>query len=520
MNGTASNEAARDDGDRVPLESEAASAGDADRLSELFRARHPAVSIVTSEEAEALELVRTVAAWGGHQLWIWSALDGVRDDRKPNEAAVKDTADPATGLYWLAMRQLPSIIVLLDAGEHLEDPLTRRALRELIAGAEQAGSNVVLIDHTQSLPPAIGAHATPFELSLPDDDRIERLVRTTLKALHRESPIEIEVSAKDYRTIVKNLRGLTGRQTRQVIRDVVAEDRRFSSDDLNGVLARKRQMIGADGALEYVESPSSLDDVGGLRTLKKWLRTRERSFSERAGRYGLAPPRGVLMLGVQGAGKSLCAKAIATGWGRPLLRLDPGTLYDRYVGESERRLRDALRQAEAMAPIVLWIDEIEKGFASAASQSTDGGLSQRMFGTLLTWMQDHREPVFLIATANNIDALPPELLRKGRFDEIFFVDLPREEARAAIFEIHLRRRGRDPSGFDLPRLARESEGFSGSEIEQAVVSALHEAFASDREPDTELIAEQVRTSPPLSVTMAESIERLRRWAASRCVPAD
>jgi SpoVK/Ycf46/Vps4 family AAA+-type ATPase len=224
---------------------------------------------------------------------------------------------------------------------------------------------------------------------------------------------------------------------------------------------------------------------------------------------------------VQGAGKSLCAKAIATAWRRPLLRLDPSVLYDRYIGESERRLREALKQAELMAPVVLWIDEIEKGFASAASQSIDGGLSQRMFGTLLTWMQDHTHPVFLAATANNVQALPPELLRKGRFDEIFFVDLPSEAARRAIFEIHLRKRGRDASSIDVGLLASISEGYSGSEIEQAVKSALHEAFGTKSGAvTTALLRRTLEESPPLSVTMQERISALRGWAQGRCVPAE
>ena len=226
------------------------------------------------------------------------------------------------------------------------------------------------------------------------------------------------------------------------------------------------------------------------------------------------------MLGVQGAGKSLCAKAIATAWQRPLLRMDTGALYDRFIGESERRLRMSLRQAERMAPIILWIDEIEKAFASAASRNIDGGLSQRMFGTLLTWMQEHQEPVFLVATANDIEALPPELLRKGRFDEIFFVDLPGKEVRGNIFAIHLKKRNREPEIFDLDQLAAASEGFSGAEIEQAVVSALHNAYAISREIDTAMILEAVKTSPPLSVTMAERVNSLRTWAKGRCVPAE
>jgi SpoVK/Ycf46/Vps4 family AAA+-type ATPase len=226
------------------------------------------------------------------------------------------------------------------------------------------------------------------------------------------------------------------------------------------------------------------------------------------------------MLGVQGAGKSLCAKAIATAWKRPLMKLDPGVLFDRYIGESERRLRDALRQAEVMAPVVLWIDEIEKGFASAASHSIDGGLSQRMFGTLLSWMQEHRAPVFLAATANDIEALPPELLRKGRFDEIFFVDLPGAAARNQIFQIHIKKRGRDPKVFDLAALAEASDGYSGAEIEQAVISALHAAFSGKAELTTAMILKAVSGSPPLSVTMAERVGRLRAWAQGRCVPAE
>jgi SpoVK/Ycf46/Vps4 family AAA+-type ATPase len=226
------------------------------------------------------------------------------------------------------------------------------------------------------------------------------------------------------------------------------------------------------------------------------------------------------MLGVQGAGKSLCAKAIATAWQRPLLRMDVGALYDRYVGESEKRLNDALRQAENMAPLILWIDEVEKAFASAASRSTDGGLSQRMFGTLLTWMQERTAPVFLVATANDIEALPPELLRKGRFDEIFFVDLPAADTRREIFAIHLQKRGREPAVFDLDALAAAAAGFSGAEIEQAVLAGLHRAFADGREVQTADLTAVIAESPPLAVTMAERIADLRAWAAGRCVPAD
>jgi SpoVK/Ycf46/Vps4 family AAA+-type ATPase len=279
-------------------------------------------------------------------------------------------------------------------------------------------------------------------------------------------------------------------------------------------------LISAVGVLEFVDRPATLDDVGGLSRLKKWLREREAGLTIEGQAAGLEAPKGVLLLGVQGAGKSLSAKAIATAWQRPLMKLDPGVLYDRYVGESERRLREALRQAEAMAPVVLWIDEIEKGFASAASQSTDGGLSQRMFGTLLSWMQDRAAPVFLVATANNIDALPPELLRKGRFDEIFFVDLPGAEAREQIFKIHLRKRKQKIESFDLRVLVSESDGFSGGEIEQAVVAGVYSAFQEQRGMTTKDVEQSLRGTVPLSVTMRERISSLRTWARERCVMAE
>jgi len=243
-------------------------------------------------------------------------------------------------------------------------------------------------------------------------------------------------------------------------------------------------------------------------------------MSDEAVAFGISPPRGILMLGIQGSGKSLSAKAVATAWKRPLLRLDAGALYDRYIGESERRLREALSQTERMAPVILWIDEIEKGFASAASLSTDGGLSKRMFGTLLTWMQERTAPVFLIATANDIEALPPELLRKGRFDEIFFIDLPNLEARTQIVAIHLKKRKRDPAKFDVAAIAEASAGFSGAEIEQAIISALYTAFAQRNDLTTQDILAALKSSPPLSVTMAEKLQELQTWASQRCVPAD
>lgn len=495
---------------------------DQERLERLLNASHACIAIATPEESHALELVQAATLGSKRGLYVWSVTKGIYPSIFADSKPLPNTENAAAALYYFAHTlQEPIVAVMLDVACHLSDDRTLRALRETIAAFRERGSSLILIDHDDKLPPIVAAEATRTELSLPSAAELEKIIRTTLRRLGRENKvIEAKLSKRDLQTILRNLSGLTRRQAEQIIIDIVSEDRKLDADDINAILAHKRQRLHYDGVLEYVEAPVDLKEIGGLKSLKGWLEHRRNSLSDEAVEFGLQPPRGVLLLGVQGAGKSMSAKAVATAWQRPLLRLDPGALYDRYIGESERRLRDALRQAEMMAPIVLWIDEIEKGFASAASRSVDGGLSQRMFGSLLTWMQAHTAPVFLIATANDIDALPPELLRKGRFDEIFFVDLPGEDVRREIFAIHLKRRDRDPKKFDLNALAAASEGFSGAEIEQAVIAAMHEAFAQGEELDTQRIVRVIERSPPLSVTMAERIAALRRWAQGRCVPAD
>ncbi len=500
-----------------------ASATDLKKIEQLITAHHCCVSIETSEEDYALELLTAAVARTGEPMWVWSAVRGIYAGIWENAKPIPDTDHPAAALYYFAHKlDGRAVCVMLDICDHLEDARTVRALRELIQRFRQRESTLILLDHSSKLPPAIRADATCIEVSLPDEKELEQIVRRALNRANRKSPQQIEISLRrrELATIIRNLRGLTRHQAEQIIYDAVMEDQRFTAEDINRVLASKRQRLQHGGILDYVEAPVSLDSIGGLARLKHWLDQRKNAMSEDAEEFGLTPPRGVLLLGVQGAGKSLSAKAIATAWQRPLLRLDPGGLYDKFIGESERRLREALHQAELMSPIILWIDEIEKGFASAATHSNDGGLSQRMFGTLLTWMQEHSAPVFLVATANNIDALPPELLRKGRFDEIFFVDLPSKATRAKIFEIHLAKRHRKPDDFDLEQLAAESEGYSGAEIEQAIISALHEAFSKRRKLTTVKLLDAVRLSPPLSVTASERIAALRRWAQGRCVPAE
>jgi SpoVK/Ycf46/Vps4 family AAA+-type ATPase len=298
-----------------------------------------------------------------------------------------------------------------------------------------------------------------------------------------------------------------------------ADDGRLDAGDLPRIRRTKETMIGGGGILELVAAPEGFDHVGGLGRLKKWVEMRRTGFVE-ARDEGLDPPRGLLLLGVQGCGKSLAAKAVAECWNVPLFSLEAGRLLAPFVGESERNLREALKRVERMAPCVLWIDEIEKAFVSAHSAESDGGVSQRLLGALLTWMQEHQRRVFLVATCNSVAALPPELMRKGRVDEVFFVDLPGLTARAEIFRLHLSKRRENPARFDLARLARESDGFSGAEIEQAVVSALYEARGAGLPLDDAALFVALRSTRPLSVVRAEEVAQLRDWAAGRCVPAD
>lgn len=500
------------------------------RLAALLGGAAPFVVIHTDDEEHALGLARDAAASLHLDLLQWDVVHGMRDGMVIPAAAAPGTEHPAGALLKASQLVKTTVVVMCDLIPHLDDARTLRALRGVVSKfAEHSGDGptptLVLIDHREDLPPVVRSMATRFDIGMPEDEEIRRIVIATLRRVNRTRELAIKIGKRELSAVISNLRGLSRKQIERVITGCVWEDRKFCDEDVRKVQQRKRETIEADGLLEFVDAPTSMDQIGGLGRLKEWLRQRSRALLPEAREFGLESPRGVLMLGVQGAGKSLCAKAIATAWQRPLLRLDPSVLYDRYIGESERRLREALKQAELMAPVVLWIDEIEKGFASAASQSIDGGLSQRMFGTLLTWMQDHSHPVFLAATANNVQALPPELLRKGRFDEIFFVDLPGDAARRAIFEIHLKRRKRDPKAFDLDALVRASAGHSGAEIEQAIKSSLHEAYSArgsggKADLTTAMLLHYLSSSPPLSVTMGERIASLRSWAQGRCVPAE
>ena len=481
------------------------------------------ISIETTDEERAVALVRDVAFELSRSFFEWSMTEGLCPVGAGSVGfgAVVPGGKAAPALAHILEAGPPGIYLFKDLGPHTKDAHVLRMLRDLVAVCNDRKTVLVLVD-AAPLPDHVKRFTVHFELGWPTTAELLRVVKNTFKRIKAESatPVSAKVTKRAMEQIIGSLRGLSVAEAERVVAAAIYDDYCLDAEDVPRIVEAKRTLLGSTGCLESIAADFSADEIGGLEKLKSWLRIRQGGFTQAAREFGLEAPRGVLMLGVQGCGKSLCAKVIAADWKMPLLRLDPGVLYQKFIGESESQLRQALRQAEAMAPAVLWIDEIEKAFASANAASADGGLSKRMFGTLLSWMQDHRHPIFIIATANDISALPPELMRKGRFDEIFFVDLPCAAARERILAIHLLRRHRDPAEFDLRELSKAAEGFSGSELEQAVIAGLFAAFSEKRElEDRHLIDEFTRTRP-LSVVAAERIDELRNWARDHCVPAD
>jgi SpoVK/Ycf46/Vps4 family AAA+-type ATPase len=491
------------------------------RLKLLVQAGNPIISMVTPDEPRAVHLVRETAQEMGLPVCQWSITEGLVPAPPQAARSLVEPGKPVAALAHVQQAADPGIYLFKDLGPHCKDPQVVRSLRDLYFSPDSRFWTMLLLDAV-SLPAEVRRLTVPFEVGWPDETELLELVRTTFQDVQRQSmqQVESKLTKRELEVLVQTLRGLTSEEAARVVAEAIREDNVLDAADLPRVMDAKRKLLGATGCLESIVADVSPDEIGGLRNLKRWLNLRHGGFTASAREFGLDPPRGILLLGVQGCGKSLCAKVVASAWHMPLLRMDPGVLYQKFIGESEARLREALQQAESMSPVVLWVDEIEKAFASASSDSADGGLSQRMFGTLLTWMQDHRQPIFLIATANNLSQLPPELMRKGRFDEIFFIDLPGPAEREAIFAIHLRKRHRDKAKFDLAQLVAASEGLSGAEIEQAVISGLYAAFAEKAECTSEHVLAAMRASQPLSVVRREHVEQLRAWAKGRCVMAD
>jgi SpoVK/Ycf46/Vps4 family AAA+-type ATPase len=424
--------------------------------------------------------------------------------------------DPLVALGQVLDFVEPAIFVLRDLHPYLADAGVARKLRDVASAIKASYKTVILVSPTLKLPFELQKDVTVLDFDLPDVAELEKLLDTRIAELKRSANVEIQIEPQAKEKILYAARGLTLNEAENVFAKTLVMARRLTEEEIPIILSEKEQAIRKSGMLEYYHPEEHFADVGGLEMLKDWLKKRTSAFGERAKEFGLPAPRGVLLLGVQGCGKSLCAKAVATLWQLPLLRLDVGRLFSDLVGSSERNVREAIKIAESVSPCILWVDEIEKAFAGTQSSAfSDAGTSARVFGTFLTWLQEKEASVFVIATANNIQLLPPELLRKGRLDEIFFVDLPTRAERAAIFAIHIRRRNRDPDEFDLDRLAGASEGFSGAEIEQAVISALYDVFEQGTNLSTEAITDSVNSTVPLSTTMKEGIDALRQWAEGR-----
>ena len=489
---------------------------DSHDLDLLLRSRIPLIVAETHEERRVRRLFRERAPTLCHPLFHWSVANGLqREDL--DVPAQKHAAEPEQALRQIRATTTPGVYVLADLHPYLQDPVIVRLLREIALDYPRCPHTLVLVSHRIDLPEELRAHTVHFQLQLPARHELEQLVDDLATAWARRTGQRVKTDRRTLERLVDNLRGLPLVDARRLARGAIVDDGAITEADLPELQRAKFRLLDREGALSFEYDTAHMADVGGLRRLKAWLRVRADAF--RTPDPHLDPPRGVLLVGVQGAGKSLAAKAVAGVWGLPLLRLDVGALYSKYYGESERNLRNAMKTAEAVAPCILWIDEIEKALSAGDG---DNGVSRRLLGTFLTWLAERRGPraVFVVATANDIGRLPPELIRKGRFDEIFFVDLPREDVRREIFSIHLQRRGQTPQGFDLASLATACAGFSGAEIEQTVVSALYAARAAGRKPTTATLLEEIEATRPLSVVMAESVDRLRSWAESRTVPAD
>jgi SpoVK/Ycf46/Vps4 family AAA+-type ATPase len=487
-------------------------------LELLILSRYPIIAIETHEEERIEENLTRIAAKLGIPLFTWTLTGGL--ERVGTGNPMYDTTDPLKALANLAAIRDEGIYLLKGLHRYLAEPEVVRKLQDLARPFARDRRALIVAAPAITLPAELEKLAAFFRLDLPSEGELKLLVKRVVKDLSRHHKIKVELSPEEFDRLVEGLKGLTLFEAERAVTKAVLHDLALTRRDLDVILQIKRELLEKEGILEYVPVDEGMGDIGGLDHLKRWLAKRKKAFTPEAKRFGITPPKGIILLGVQGCGKSMAARAVANEWGQPLLKMEPGRLYDKYVGESEKNLEKGLRIAERMAPCVLMIDEIEKGFAAVGSPDADAGLSKRIFGRLLGWLQDRKAPVFVVATCNQIGALPPELIRKGRFDELFFIDLPKEGERKEIFAVHLRKRKRDPATLDLDTLAQASAGFSGAEIEQAVVSALYTAFSRGTDLDTSLLLEELKATTPLSVTRQEEVTALRAWARGRTVPAN
>ena len=493
----------------------------ADILSELellVRSRHGLIVLDTVEEERAEALVEALAGRLGMPLFRWSLTKGLR--RAGLEQGIYNTTDLGKALEHVELARIPGLFQFQGLSARLDDAVIATRVTDVARQFAQRDGALITAAAGLRLPPVLAPYAATVQLPAPGREDYRVLLRRVTQEVQAVQPVQVELDSNDEERLLSALHGLSLTEAERTVKRAILYDGRLTKDDVPRVLDAKREIVQRDGVLEFHAPAERMQDIAGLDGLKTWLGKRKAILRdpEAAARFGLEFPKGILLVGVPGCGKSLCAKAVAAEWGLPLLKLDPSNLYDKYIGESERNFRKAMQTAEKMSPAVLWIDEIEKAF-SGTDGGDDSGVSARILGTFLSWMQDRQGDVFIVATANDIAKLRPEFVRKGRFDEIFFIDLPTVDARCAIFHLHLARRGQNTAGFDLRALAEASDGFSGAEIEQVIQAGLFNAFNAHKHLDSVALLAEIRSTVPLSRTMADRFSALRQWAAGKTVNA-
>ncbi len=490
-------------------------------LETLIRARYPILYVISAEEMRVQNVIVEIAQKRQKKVYEWTFSNGI----VPAGASIQSlrnrsaaTKDPLAALDQVIEQVEPAIFIFKDFHPFLtkNNFAIIRKLKDIALHLKNSFKTIVLISPVMEIPAELDKEVTVINFPQPTKEDLGEMLDRIIAEVRDRKQIKIDLDGEGRERLLQAAMGLTLGEAENVFAKIIVKGERLSGEDVNEVFAEKQQIIRKSGLLEYYDANEDFSNVGGLAVLKDWLNKRAVAFTDEARAFGLPPPKGILLLGVQGCGKSLCAKAVSRLWQLPLLRFDMGRMFGSLVGSSEENVRRAITVAESIAPTVLWVDEIDKAFVgSQSSGATDGGTTACVFGTFLTWLSEKDAPVFVVATANDVSQLPPELLRKGRLDEIFYVDLPSEEERGEIFRIHLAKRGRDPKSFDLPKLVEASKDFSGAEIEEAIVSALYDAFYAKEELSTPYVLAALAATVPLAVTMSENISAARKWAVGR-----
>jgi SpoVK/Ycf46/Vps4 family AAA+-type ATPase len=514
------------------------------RLKVLIDSSTPIVVIETVEEVRAVRMVRAACAALNLAAFEWSVATGLlrcggnvgevitggnydfaphggQDSLEQNAKALYNSREPAAMLANLESISIEAAFILKDLHRHMDDPVVIRRLRDVGQRFATNRKTVILTAPKIEIPPELRSLVEFFELPLPDRQRLRQIIDETLVRVAKTHTLQRRLDNQGLDVVTENLRGLTEEEADRAISQALVTRYALCPEIITDVLEAKKSLLKRSEMVEFIEASDSMANVGGLENLKRWLGQRRGAWEDSAREFGLEPPHGVIILGVQGCGKSLCARAVAGEWKLPLVKFDTSAVYDKYIGETEKRIRKVFQVAEGLAPCVLWIDELEKVFAGSGpdSASADAGVSSRLLAAFLSWMQDRKAPVFVAATCNNVTVLPPELIRKGRFDELFFVDLPNQSERKQIFSIQLAKRKRNPAEFDLEKVAAAANGYSGAEIDAAVQGALYAAYSEKRQLTTQSLIDALAHTVPLSTTRAEEIADLREWARTRAVPA-